>query len=430
MRFILDSDEIITCLPSNLSETFAVLENGVQIKLVNHFVSFNNSKLLKLHPDVIALICTLTFYPFIKNSSNIIFPLDISNYFASHLIKHFNKNTKFNIDPTLIIRKNRSMGSTSPSQGTSPSRGILSWGGGVDSHTILLFQPDIYKVIVHLGEACGDLANPDCSTPNPPDTHPPGTHPPGTHPYLNIISNIQQLSEIIKANFASQKIGWSLWCQVLIPALLVSEDYEGKLSFIGVGGNLGSVFLHNGSHYHPTHINHNLWYQTFSAVGLPLYVPLAGLTDIAITKLLYKCCSKSDCSKSDCSKSDCSKSDCSKSDCSKSDCSKTIISNIKYCGNNTGLDNCHKCPKCLRRELILFNRDIEMPLALIGPSIDYIQHGIKYTWIDSYYLPALDLIENPDLKNRLQLDLKKHSIKYIEKNIEYQIEQYQCKPIN
>jgi hypothetical protein len=78
--------------------------------------------------------------------------------------------------------------------------------------------------------------------------------------------------------------GWSNWTAVLVPLLLVSEDYQ--LTHLVLGGNLGSVFLNGGSRYHPSHRRPSQWYRLFQAASIPMFCPLAGVSEVGVVKIL------------------------------------------------------------------------------------------------------------------------------------------------
>ena len=134
MRFYLENN-YLTCLPEKQSETFGFDSTLNKIQLTNNTLYFNYTPTKIPHPDILALICLVVFFPFIKKSHNIIFPLKVSNNIVKALDK-LNLSTNTNIDSNL-----------KPYIGGS---GVaLSWGGGLDSWAVYKLQSELYTVLVH-----------------------------------------------------------------------------------------------------------------------------------------------------------------------------------------------------------------------------------------------------------------------------------------
>jgi len=365
VRFVLDQGQI-TFLPQKITDTQGSSDTGEAIRLVNHTLMIE-PVINKIHPDILALICTLAFYNYLHSADELIYPRAVSPQFLQILELHNFHPTMLNDDPLV-----------KPRFVPKDAQIALSWGGGFDSWAAYLLQPELYSVIIH-------HHNPDSPIPKPDLVNLPE--------YITVTSNTRQLSEL--ANKEDEHAGWVVWSQVLIPTLWLAEKY--KLGAIGIGGNLGSVFLKNGRQYHPAHLKPNLWFKTFQLVGLPLYLPLAGLTDLAVYRFLEKRTQPA-----------------------------IDFSQIKYCSLSTTTENCHQCLKCQRRELLL-GRDLTVPVEAQGPTVDYLQRGKEEyaIWIDKYYQPALQLVPPVvGLKTRLKQALQQVEIPLLPPEYEVMVEHY------
>jgi hypothetical protein len=364
MRFNLEAG-YLTCLPHTSEETYGQSEHGPQVILTNHTLWLSSPKFGKdintdeLHPDVIALICLIVWYPYIKKSDELIFPRNVSPQIQKILQLHNIHPTYININQNLHPRPTK-------------SGKALSWGGGLDSWAAYSLQPNFYDVLVR--EVIPE--NPIVDVPD----------------YIPVETNSRSISFLDKP--VPEPAGWVTWPQVLISCLWLSEKYD--LGLIGLGGNLGSVYLRDGHRYHPAHLKPNHWFESFAMVGLPLYLPLAGLTDLGVMKIIRG--------------------------------ANVDMGCVKYCALSTTYENCHECQKCKRKELML-GRDLHIPLNLPGPTLDYLQRGkhIEFAkWIDKYYQPAFLLLPKQwgnKLKEQLITDLSRY-VQLLPPREESEVEHY------
>lgn len=337
MKFFLDETHtIITCCPEGDSELIGFVGDQ-QYKMQNHSLWFDkrpsNSD---LHPDLLGLICLLVFYPFIQNSSRIEFPKPVSRFFLE-ILKLHQINASINSDSNLISIQEKQYSN-------KVNNVALSWGGGLDSWACLKLQPELYSVLIH-------EEMPESPLPLNLDGY----------PNVHLVRNNQRS---IAIDSSGRSGGWVNWASVLVSSIWLSQEYN--LRMIALGGNLGSVFLKGGAQYFPSHLKPNLWFRTFKMIGLPLYLPLAGLTDLGVIKVLGD-----------------------------------DLDKVRYCpfiDKVTG-SNCHNCWKCIRKE-ILMGREVESLNPkwrdkFIGPSFKYVLNGGERlgSWVDRYYQPGFELID-------------------------------------
>lgn len=248
MRFKLNGSEI-TCLPDSKLENSGIDSNGNIISLLCHTLFINHFPSPQ-HPDLIALICLIIFYPFLKISQQIIFPQPVSRNFEKIMRLH-NLTTQINLNPDLANFK------------PTGTKKALSWGGGLDTWAAYKLQPDFYHYLIHEEQKESPLPNKN------------------NYPPVTIIQSNQRL---IACQENGTGAGWTSWPGVLISSLWLAEDLG--INLIALGGNLGSVFLNNGRRYHPTHWKPNRWFKTFEMFGILLYLPLAGLTDLGVLQIV------------------------------------------------------------------------------------------------------------------------------------------------
>ena len=358
MRFVLDETSI-TCLPDSESETKGLNDRKIPINLTNHTLYFFDKVPKRLpQPDHLALICFITFYPYLKNSGRIIFPRPVSKIWHQILKMH-----------EITTDVNYSTQSLEKHKYPIKQSIALAFGGGLDSWAALRLQPDLYSILIHER----DFEDPvlSDSIPN----------------LIQVTTNYKSVSTILKPT--PRSAGWTTWVGVLITSLWLSAEYE--LTGIATGGNLGSVFLNNGTKYHPTHLKPSIWYKTFTLLDLPIYLPLAGLTDLGVVRIIGP-----------------------------------YIDNIRYCWfPKPDGSNCHNCDKCLRKELLL-GRDNSTGKSFDGPSFKYLRTNDPNLarWINHYYTPALNLLPKSFDKNGLIRALNEKSIQLLSQEDNHLVEQY------
>jgi hypothetical protein len=369
MRFILDENSI-TCLPDSVSETIGVNDRKIPVNLTNHTLHFYDTRPTKLpHPDHLALICFITFYPYLKQSSRIQFPRQVSPIWKQILKLHnLTTNANYEISTKEVQSTNKNK-SSKEKKSTQQQSIALAFGGGLDSWGVLCLQPHLYSILIH--ERDPD----DPPLPNPPEN------------LREVTTNIKSISTI--SHPTSRSAGWTTWVGVLTTSIWLSAEYN--LTVLATGGNLGSVFLNNGTKYHPTHLKPSIWYKTFELLKLPIYLPLAGLTDLGVSKIIGP-----------------------------------NIHHIRYCWfPKPDGSNCHKCDKCIRKELLL-GKDNSTSKTFEGPSFQYLRTNDSNLakWVYHYYTPAFQLvppeIDTDDIINSLD----RHSIKLLPSAYNHLIEQY------
>lgn len=123
--------------------------------------------------------------------------------------------------------------------------------------------------------------------------------------------------------FLSQPTGWHVWIASAVTAALVAS--KRKSSYVLTGTNLGSSFIQNGTKYFDRHssskwhgISGNYWEQLFWDIGLPVFSPISGMSELLNLDISYKKLDKTE---------------------------------VVYCNKKDG-GNCGKCAKCFRRECV------------------------------------------------------------------------------
>lgn len=400
MRFILD-DTMITCLPDSSDEETGISDLGQPIILSTHTLHFDIKPTKLPSPDHLALICFIVFYPYLAKSSRIEWCQPVSPR-VLEILKLHNLTTNINlISQQKSSQKSpqkspQNISQISPPHSVSPKI-ALAWGGGLDTWATYKLHPKLYTILVH-----------ECEPTDPPINGPISPTNSSNSKFIKVTTNQKSISKknttkinttkinnklninTINNNGSTESTGWTVWVGVMVTSIWLSAEYG--INMIATGGNLGSVFLNNGVRYHPTHMKPSIWYKTFELLGLPIYLPLAGLTDIAIIKII----------------------------------GSDLMEDIRYCWFPTPTgDNCHKCPKCIRKETLL-GRDLSEIDNFKGPSYEYIRTKDENLgkWVYHYYRPALKLIPSTFDQNILISALKENGINLLERSDEYLVEQY------
>ncbi len=336
-----------------------------KITLNNHRLIFNYP-VKNIHPDLLALLCLITFYPFCKHW--ITFPKFISTHFNQTInqLKPYGMVQGKYVPLSQYFQVRNVDSQLKPYSGGKQK--CVAYGGGIDSTAVICLFPD--AIIIH--EKC--INQPDRTQNIMQDLS-------STHQVLCIESNNKLIAK---------PRGWCTWASCASTSVLVATDYD--IGYIMLGSSLGSVYLNNGRSYYPAHQrgyeNQNQWFRLFQALNLHIFSPIAGISEIGLTKIL-KCHSK-------------------------------YIDKLIYCILKEG-DNCHQCWKCLRRDLILtyvvrnyqkvnwdqyHQKKILKHLQALpnegGPSLQHaLVHSIPYlpNWLRSwgYYLTLFPLVLQTDL---------------------------------
>jgi hypothetical protein len=141
--------------------------------------------------------------------------------------------------------------------------------------------------------------------------------------------------------------GWTSWIACVATSLLVASDL--KLGYIFLGSSLGSVYLNNGKKYSNTQLNNkypNQWYKIFHQIGIPILTPMAGFSDLLLAKIIPH---------------------------------NSLINQVHYCILGENGNNCHKCWKCFRRDLII--------TYITGKSLE--DHSCNYSYKDNLHIQRL-----------------------------------------
>lgn len=270
-----------------------------------------------IHSDLLALLCIVSFYPFCRDS--ITFPEPVSQKFADAIksmgicdmvndkyIRTSDSLNIVNVSSTLLPYSTKS----------KEPKLALAYGGGLDSTSTICLFPEAY--IIHEKRiACTTVSKNMVNNQN--------QYKDATESFMKdlergwtkwkgktfcIGSNNKELCE---------PDGWTTWISCTATSILLATDLS--LSAILLGSSIGSSNIKNGQ----VHINSNpnIWFTLFNQVGLPVFSPIAGLTEISLSKIIYKTYPK-------------------------------WLSKITYCiKDKDNGHNCYKCWKCFRRQVII-----------------------------------------------------------------------------
>lgn len=266
-----------------------------KIKLVNNILEINYVSKKKLHPDVIAAICITAFYPWIKYSATMPFP--ISETFARGLemdilpqhevIDGIYRATKpitiTNIDNTLI-----------PYVGESGT--VIAYGGGMDSSAIALLFPEFPLVHSSNLDDSKEVKN-------------------VMKDYVK--DNLKNDAYIIDSNCKElcNIKDFTTFTNIFIIPLILSADLN--IKNICCGEILESSCMSNGIKYFPQFEpkRRNRWIRFYNQIGFNMFSPTAGLSSIVTADIVYK---------------------------------HDLHLKSLYCETNKG-NKCHNCIKCFRK---------------------------------------------------------------------------------
>lgn len=264
---------------------------GTKITLNDEIVTFDYEA-ENIHPDVLGLLCLVTFFPFV--GSEVEFPQSVS----PRLYDAF-QNKCF------LKKKDISFRNVSDDvELYHGDRVALSFGGGIDSSAVREMFSEAF-VIHEAHIRNGELI--------PSHSH-------------RIVEDLQpNRGRLVKTNirYLSQPGGWHSWPCSISTSLIMATDLN--LGLILTGSILGSCFLSNGTKFwdrvkarawHGP--SGNYWQSAFEAIGLPMFSPVTGVSEMQTmnqsTRLLKQ-------------------------------------DQVVYCMKNDG-SACHKCSKCFRRDVI------------------------------------------------------------------------------
>ncbi len=264
---------------------------GTEISLIEDTVTFDY-EVKEIHPDILGLLCLVTFFPFVGDEVE--FPKPVSSrLYNAFQNKCFTdkKDIKFrNITDELEIYKGKNV--------------ALSFGGGIDSSAVREMFPEAFVVHeAHIRN--GQLV---------------GSHSHG------IVQELQpNRGRLVKTNirYLSQPGGWHSWPCSVSTSLIMATDYG--FGLILTGSILGSCFVSNGTKFwdrvkarawHGP--SGNYWQSAFEAIGLTMYSPVTGVSEMQTMKQSSRLLKRNE---------------------------------VVYCMENDG-SACLKCTKCFRRDVI------------------------------------------------------------------------------
>jgi hypothetical protein len=263
---------------------------GTEITLVHDTVKFDY-EVKSIHPDVLGLLCMVTFFPFIGDEAE--FPQPVS----PRLHKAFQnkcftdkKNIRFrNIDSSIPMYSGDVI--------------ALSFGGGVDSSAVRQMFPEAF--VVHEAHIKDGIVLP-------------------SHCH-DVVKSLDSHGRVVQSNirYLSQPGGWHSWPCSTSTSLLMATDMN--FGIILTGSILGSCYLSNGTQFWDRNAatawhgpTGNYWQSAFDAIGLPMFSPVTGVSEFQTMQLSMKLLNAGE---------------------------------VVYCMESDG-SPCGTCSKCFRRDVI------------------------------------------------------------------------------
>lgn len=248
------------------------------IKLKTNQVRFNYVPRI-IHPDLIALICIIIFYPFFTSTETINFPEKISANLADELkiLPVFFPDPAASATGTKAIKKKIGIFvepenidyTLTPYKGKGAS--VISFGGGIDSLAALSLFPRM--TIIHESNEQKDTGVPKliqkineiCDSPN-------------TKKNYIISTNSKNLTD---------PPGWTTWISCIATSLLLANEL-GTTNIV-LGSSMGSLlkscakFRQNGYEFP----QNSQWARLLeNTVHIKLVTPLLGLSELALIKII------------------------------------------------------------------------------------------------------------------------------------------------
>tara|TARA_B100001287_G_C22686338_1_gene533911 strand:- start:6828 stop:8057 length:1230 start_codon:yes stop_codon:yes gene_type:complete len=267
----------------------------VPIELTNNALEVYYVSKKKLHPDIVAAICLTCFYPWIKYSATMPFP--VSKTFALNLGLDVLPQHEV-IDG--VYRATKPITITNIDYNLEPYKGgsktVIAYGGGVDSTSVALMFPDI--PLIHSINVC-DVSKDKVKR--------------------FVEKNLENSIYAIESNckLLCKPSGFTTFTNIFIIPLILSADLS--ISNVMCGSILGSMCLSNGIKYFPqfNEIRRNRWERFYKQIGLNIFSPISGCSELFTSKINYQC---------------------------------NLSDKVLYCEINKG-EPCNKCTKCLRKQL-------------------------------------------------------------------------------
>lgn len=225
-------------------------EGGVRMSLVDPVLSVEceDVDFSAIHPDILALIGVLAFYPVLPSKEEFVLE---TNFPVSAVVEKALRRP-------WILEGIRVLGTGEPGPYVPKIDSVLSYGGGIDSLAASIVFPDIPLVhetpLPSRKTVYSDVVNEIVQDQGP-----------GNHV---VFDNLRQL-------FTAW--GLPLWVSVYI-ASLVHEPAN-----IVSGSEMTGTYLMGGVKYKPRYAN--LWYKVFSMIGVKV-LPTSFLSEIGNAKLV------------------------------------------------------------------------------------------------------------------------------------------------
>lgn len=392
MKFVFSSPGRITCIPESETELYGFSSaSKKKIKLIYFDLCFDRRMASQPNGDHLALVCWLAFYPLIANlaDSNARGRL-FFQWSGIDQLKWQKVIDLFGWSGKLMIQSSPSSSIDKPSI-IEHGKVALSWGGGLDSWGCYLLNPDWYHYRI---KQVDDMSIQD-------DTCL------GDDGVLKIGCNLRKIYQEVGRE--DRQVGWPVWVGVLVGLVWVAQDLG--LQTLVVGGNLGSVFLAGGKKFSPGVLKgQDRWGKLFSLFGLDLVYPLAGLSDLAVARLVRR-------------------------ELGTAKLVKMIEDGeIKYCGiwnDGRSRGNCGSCLKCFRREVLLGLKELDDRSGkwlnrIDGPSFEFLRSGglSASQWIWKYYRPGLELVKDSQVKLMIKNQLALKGVEFLSRESQYLVEHY------
>ena len=264
---------------------------GTDITLIDDTVIFDY-EVKQIHPDILGLLCLVTFYPFIGHEVE--FPKPVS----SRLFDAF-QNKCFTKEKNITFR-NISDDVTLYEGG----KVALSFGGGIDSSAVREMFPEAF--VIHEAHIRNGALIP-------------------SHSHRIVQDLGPSKGRLVKSNirYLSRPGGWHSWPCAMSTSLIMATDLQ--VGLILTGSILGSSFLSNGTIFwdrvkarawHGP--SGNYWQSAFEAIGLTMCSPVTGVSEMQTMKQSTRLLKENQ---------------------------------VVYCMGDNGTA-CLKCTKCFRRDVI------------------------------------------------------------------------------
>ena len=264
---------------------------GTEITLHENTVTFDY-EVKNIHPDILGLLCLITFFPFV--GSEVEFPKPVSSrLYDAFQNKCFTdkKDISFrNISDSVEIYKGEKV--------------ALSFGGGIDSSAVRRMFPEAFMIHeAHIRD--GELIH--------------------SHSHKVVEALQPKNGRLVKTNirYLSKPGGWHSWPCSVSTSLIMATDMN--IGLILTGSILGSCFVSNGVKFwdrvrarawHGP--SGNYWQSAFEAIGLTMFSPVTGVSEMQTMKLSLGLLNENQ---------------------------------VVYCMEASG-SACNKCSKCFRRDVI------------------------------------------------------------------------------